>query len=418
MNRTGARYWKGLMTLVVLAVGASTLAPPATAQTNGTEPDQQEVLVHYSLYYENYKNENYRDALPDLHWILDHAPGFPKDKDTNFDRAVKTYEALSVLVMFDRAVPTIQGLDGEIDEFEWTRNKGRFIQTNVDHLDERKGEAIDAYLKAYELDPQRLDPFYLDIIIRNYYTEGDIGAALDFIRELKDTRGEEQEIKDLIKKYFSVIPPEEQMTFLEEQLAEDPENPEIVKQLFDLYEQEGYNDKMMELAPRLQQMDPTPQVLRLLMRLYIENGEYAEAEGLFEQLEDMPESQLKAEDYLNMGIAQQNLGNFNSARTYYRQALEVNSNFNQANEAIASLYATVVPQCGVNDRKDKGVYWLIADAYQRAGNSAAASRYRSVFPTEEDVFFFDEWTKGASVQVSYTCRGLTISGTTTVRTSN
>ena len=220
--------------------------------------------MHYSLYYENFKNENYKDALPDLHWILDNAPGFQRNKDTNFDRAVKAYEALaeqaenaeekrvyldSVLAMYDRAVPTIQGIGGEIDEFEWTRNKGRFIQKYLDDLDDHKEEAIESYRKAYDLDPARLDPYYLDVILSDHYTNGDIGGALDFLRELNEKRGEEEGVQNLIRKYFAVIPPEEQIEFLEEELAKRPDDVEVIQQLFELYEQEGYHAKMMGLAP-------------------------------------------------------------------------------------------------------------------------------------------------------------------------
>ncbi len=435
MNRSGFRYWKALLShaLVVLVVVGTTQAQPAAAQNDGSAPDKQETALHYSLYWENFKNQNYRDAMPDLRWILERAPGFPRDKDQNFERAVTAYEALaeeaaspeekralldSALVMFDRAVPTLRGVGAEIDEFEWTRNKGRFIQKHLQDLDDRKEEAIGAYRKAYQIDPMRIDAYYLDVMLSDSYTKGDIGGVLDFLRELDEKRGDQEEIQNLVKKYFTVIPPDEQIAFLEKQLAADPENLEIIKQLFDLYEKEKYRDKMMEMAPRLLQMDPTPEILRLLTRMYIEDGEVDKAAELFVQLESTPNADIKAEDYYNMGIAQQGLGKYSSAREYFRKALQVNPNFNRANQAIADLYATVVSECGVQDRKDKAVFWLVADAYQRAGNAAGAARYRSVFPSAEDIFFFNEWTEGASTSVSYTCRGLTISGTTIIRKSN
>lgn len=386
--------------------------------------------MHYSLYYENYKNENYEDALPDLLWILENEPGFPKARDVNFERGIDVYEALaesaesaedkrmhldSALVLFDRVVPTIKELGGDIDEFEWTRNKGRFIQEHLDVLDDLKGDAIQAYRKAYELDPTRLDPYYLDVIISDHYTTGDIGGALDFLRELKDARGEEEGVQDLIRKYFAVIPPEEQIAFLEEELEKNPDNVEILTQLFDLYEQEGYHAEMMELAPRMREMEPTPEILRLLTRLYIEDGEYEEAQAVFNELQTLSGGTLKAEDYHNMGIAQQEMGRFGDANRYYRQALEVNPEYRAALRAIADLYATAVASCGVPDREAKGVFWLVADAYQRAGDSAGYARYRAVFPNAEDIFYTSKWTEGSTTSVTYSCRGLTISGQTTVR---
>ena len=437
MTRSVSTLWQGFLTLALtLAVLAgAAYAPPAAAQasTSGC-PDQQEVALHYSLYYENYKNENDRDALSDLHWILENCPGFPRDKDKNFERAVEIYERLagkaddpaqkrayldSVLVMYERAVPVLRAAGAEVDEFEWTLKKGRFIQNNVDDLDDRKGDAIEAYRKAYELDPAQLDPYYLDVILAAYYTDGDIGGALDFLRGLNETRGEEEGIKALITKYFSVIPPEEQITFLEGQLAEDPGNVETLNQLYRLYDRQGMEDKRIETMAMIVEADPSnTSMTRRLIGEYLQSDNFDEAEALFEQLRSTPGFEMAAEDYLNMGYAQLGAENYSEAMRFYRQALDANSDFTPARQAIADLYATLVSKCGIGDRKQKGVFWLVADAYQRAGDSAGAARYRAVFPSEEDVFFFNEWNKGATVSVSYGCRGVSISGSTTVRTSN
>ena len=429
MYRSGSRSWHflSLCTLAALVLAASARTQPAAAQAGDVD---KEAAMHYSLYYENFKNENYKDALPDLHWILDNAPGFLKKKDTNFDRAVTAYEALakqetdpamkrayldSVLSMFDRAVPAIKGIGGEIDEFQWTRDKGRFIQQNLDVLEDQKGMAIESYRKAYDLDPKRLDPYYLDVLISDYYTNGDIGGALDFLRELKDSRGDEEGVENLIRKYFAVIPPEEQIAFLEEQMEADPDNVEVIQQLFELYQQEEYHGKMMELAPKMLALDPTPSVLRLLTRMYLEDGDVDKAAEVFNQLQNMPGVEMKAQDYHNMGIAQQELENYGDARRYYQQAIEVDSEYKQALKAIADLYATAVSRCGVKDREQAAVFWLIADAYNRAGDSGGAARMRSAFPTAEDIFYVERWTNGGSTSVSYGCRGLSISGSTTVR---
>ena len=429
MYRSGSRSWKLPMSfaLVVFVVVGTTRTHPAAAQTGGVD---QEAAMHYSLYYENFKNQNYQDALPDLHWILENAPGFLRNKDINFDRAVKSYEALaeqetdgamkrvyldSVLAMFDRAVPTIKGIGGEIDEFEWTRDKGRFIQRHLDALDDQKGEAIQSYRKAYDLDPARLDAYYLDVILSDHYTEGDIGGVLDFLRELNEKRGEEEGVQNLIRKYFGVIPPDEQITFLEGELEKRPDDGEVIQQLFGLYQDEGYHGKMMELAPKILAMEPTPSVLRMLTRMYIEDGDAEQAVEVFTQMQNTPGLELIAQDYHNMGIAQQELENFGEARNYYRQAAEIDPEYKPAKKATADLYATAASRCGIADREQAAVFWLIADAYSRAGDNAGAARMSSAFPTAEDIFYVKKWTPGGSTTATYSCRGLTIAGTTTVR---
>ena len=402
--------------------------PVSTAQSQ--EVTEQEIRIQYSLYWEYFKTENYVDARSSLDWILANAPAFPRNRDQNFERGVTLYEGLaeaaedpderralldSALAILDRAVPVMQSLDGEIDEFEWTLMKGRFIQKHVDDLEDVKEQAIEAYWGAYELQPETLDPYYIDVLIGDLYTNGDLGGALDFLREVQDARGEEEGVQGLVAKYFTVIPPEEQIVFLEEQLAENPDDSEVLIQLFELYEQEGYRDEMLGLAPQMLAMDPTPEVLRLLSRMYLEDGDADQAMAIFEQLSGMSGVELMPEDYHNMGIAHQDKENFGQARTFYRNALDIDPDFEKSLKAIPDLYATAASSCGISDREDAAVFWLIADAYSRAGDSAGAARMRTAFPSAEDIFYVQKWTVGESTQVSYSCRGLTISGTTTVR---
>ncbi len=419
---------RSALRLLLVAFVAACAAPTLLhAQPAGLDP---EAAMHYSLYYENFKNKNFADALPDLRWILDNDPGFHRKKDTNFSRGVELFEGLAeleenpakkgewlaeALTLFDRAVPAIQEIGGEIDEFEWARDKGRFIQKHLDHLGDHKDEAVEAYRRAYELDPARLDPYYLDVLVGDLYASGDLGVTLDFLRELQETRGEEAGVESLVRKYFVVIPPDEQIAFLEEQMAANPEDMEVIQQLFNLYDQEGYHSALMQLAPKMLELDPTPSTLRKLMRLYREDGDSYQAIAIFEQLSELPNVKLIAEDYHSTGLAQQEIENFVDARTYYRKALEIDPTFKYALPAIANLYETATGRCGIQDREQSAVFWLIADAYSRAGDSKSANRMRTAFPTAEDIFYVQAWTSGEPAQVSYSCRGLTISGTTTVR---
>ena len=263
--------------------------------------------------------------------------------------------------------------------------------------------------------PFGIAPYYLDVLINELYQAGDIGGALDFLRELQEVRGEEAEIDNLIRKYFVVIPPDEQIGFLEEQLQASPDDSEVIVQLFELYQQEAYREEMLALAPKVLAMEPSASTLRLLTRMYVEDGDNDRAIELFGQLSAMPDVELLAQDYFNMGTAHQDMEEYRAARDYYRQAIEADPEFTPAARAIPDLYSTVVARCGVADREQAAVFWLIADAYARIGDGAGAARMATAFPTAEDVFYVADWTNGESTQVSYSCGGLTISGTTTVR---
>ena len=395
-----------------------------------TPPGDQETRIHYSLYYENFKNENYRDALPDLVWILYNAPAFNRNNDINFRRSIELYQSLadqeqdpaqkrmwldSALVQYERVIPVLSELEAEFDQFVWIRNKGRFIQTNVNELADLRSEMIASYLAAYEMEPTRIDPYYLDVLISDAYQSGDIGGALDFMRQLREQRGDEESIDALIRKYFVIIPPDEQIAFLEQQNEADPDNVEVVTQLFELYQQEGYREEMLSLADQVLSLDPTSSILRILTRMYVEDGDNERAIETFRQMEAMPDVEIRAQDYFNLGLAYQDMENFREARNYFRRSLEIDPEFSPAQTAIPILYSTAISSCGVADREQAAVFWLVADQYARLGDQEGVNRMATAFPTAEDIFYVTRWTTGEPAQVSYTCRGLTISGTTIVR---
>ena len=405
--------------------------PLASTVLAQTTVDVAEIRMHYTLYHENWKNQNFRDALPNLVWILYNAPtGYRRTSDVNFDRAIETFQGLadeeedpakkrawldSALVHFDRVIPVLSELDIEFDPFIWTRDKGRFIQTNINELADLRPDMIAAYRSAYEMDSQRIDPYYLDVIVRDLYQGGDIGGTLDFLRELRDKRGDEESIEDLIRRYFSVIPPDEQIAFLEEQFEADPDNAELVTRLFGLYQQEAYREEMLGLADKVLSMKPTAATLRLLTRMYVEDGDNERAIELFGQMQALPDVEIIAQDYYNIGLAYQDMESFREARDHFRLAIEADPEFQQARVAIPNLYSTAVASCGVADREQSAVFWVIADEYSRIGDQDGVNRMATAYPNAEDIFYVTRWKIGESTQVSYTCRGMTISGTTTVR---
>jgi tetratricopeptide (TPR) repeat protein len=442
MQHNGISYWKSALCTVLLALLVTSFvnAQPAAAQTGEDEISDQDKAIHYSLYYENYKNENYADALPDLRWILLKAPAYPRNKDTNFERATEIYEALaeqaesseetrawldSALVIFDTAVPRLNDLGAEVDEFVWLRDKGRFIQTHKDELSDLQDQAIDAYLAMYELEPERVNPYYLSVILNDHLSNQEYGTALDFMGELSETRGDEPEVAQVIEDAKSRIDPEDLIDFLEDQVEADPDNIELRLQYLEAANELGLEDEALETVNELltlaeEQPDEFSEDLlidlyRQALDAHVKAGNVSESRLAFDKLEELG-AEIKAEDYYNMGVIEQQATNYGSAKRYYRQALNLDPDFRQARVAIPNLYVTAASTCNASaDRETRAVYWLIADAYRAAGMASQAGQFEQYGPSEEDIFYMDKWTKGQSTSVSFTCQGLTISGSTIVR---
>ena len=135
-----------LLGALVASVLTLALAPqPALAQSStDSEVSQQQKAMHYSLYYENFKNDNFEGARKDLQWILANAPGFPKGDDRNYERAVELYAGLAKqatddpnkqAAYIDTAMTYLTSAESKMkeqnldySEYEWELEKGRFLQ--------------------------------------------------------------------------------------------------------------------------------------------------------------------------------------------------------------------------------------------------------------------------------------------------
>jgi len=145
----------------------------------------------------------------------------------------------------------------------------------------------------------------------------------------------------------------------------------------------------------------------------LDDGEPRKAFDLLQKMIEMDEASATAQDYYNMGVAQQQMGSLAKARTYFREAIDTDSSFGSAYMAIGDLYASAVSQCtgGELSLQDRAVYWLATDYYQRAkaNDSSVASaanqnigRYREYFPSKEKIFF-KGWEPGQSYSIDYGC---------------
>jgi hypothetical protein len=414
-----------VLTMMVVAFTAQ--AQPASAQSEGA-PDEQTKAMNYSLYWEEFKNGNYsHHALSHLKWILEHAPAFPRNDDRNFKRLVEAYDSLSAraddpsvsqayldsaLSVFDTAVPALKQANADVDEFEWVLEKARFIQSKVDDLPEAQAELISLYEKAYALAPERLQDYYLMVLVQTYSGQ-DKQKTLDFMDELEGQFGDRQELMSYITQARDALftSPEERMAFLEERRLREPDNMDLVNELFDIYRELRMRDKMYEIGEELLTRTPTSATYRIIAKLRLDDGEAQEAFDLYQKALDMPGAEARVEDYYNMGIAQQQLGSLSRARQFFRRALEVNPNYGRAHIAIGDLYVTSVSNCGSFEREDKAVYWLAVDYYEQARQrdpSVAAqanqkiNTYRRSFPNAEDMFFRN-WSAGQSYRIDYGC---------------
>lgn len=430
----------------IFCVGLLLLVAPArSAQAqDSSEPSRQEKLMHYSLYWENFKNENFESARNDLLWILEHAPDVPKGDDRNYERVVQLYEGLAEqasneetrTAYLDTAATYLTSAPQEMEEkglqfdrYDWEVKKGRFIEDHQGSLPdlEELDNPVAHYQKAFELAPKEINGYYVQRVLQSYLEQNDIQKALEFANMVEEKRGDDEEVAQMIrsarKKIFGMNP-QARIAHLEEQVNEYPDSTQLLTDLFDAYTEQGNISKASELASRLMKMEPSAETVRQIAEMRLENGRPKAALQAYDRAVKQG-AELKAEDYFNRGTAYQEMDQLPQAREEYRRAIELKEDFGEAYIAIGDLYALAVNQCsgGQMARNDKAVYWSAVDKYQQAKrrdpsiSSTANSKintYRKVFPNREDIFYREDWTNGQSFTIDYGCYSW-IGETTTVR---
>lgn len=434
--------------LIGFLLGAFTVlgvsVQPAQAQDSG--PSKQQKAMHYSLYHENFKNEQFESAKGDLEWIMENAPGFPRGDARNFRRHYQLYEGLAQnadsdeqrLAYLDTAATVLatatekmDQLDLEYDQYRWEIRKGRFMQDHEDALPELSTDeltsAMSHYRKAFELAPSEVDSYYIQQVLRGYLNSNQQDKALEFLSQVENERGDDDEVNQIISSVRNDIfgkNPQAQISYLEDKLEANPDNMDVMQSLFDAYVQQGNISKASDLAPRLMKSNPPAEIVRQIAEMRLEDGRPEAALEAYDRAVEQG-AELKAEDYHKRGEAHQKMNNFSKARSEFRKAVEMLPDFGEAYVSIGDLYARAVSECSGSElgRKDKAVYWAAVDKYEEAigANSSISSvaeskieSYRKYFPTQEDIFYREDWEEGSDFTIDYGCYSW-ISETTTVR---
>ena len=436
-------WWSSVAGLLILAL-APLVALGQTSEEEG--PSDMDIRRTYSLYTEDYNNEDWESAAPNLRWMLENAPAQPFNDDRNYRRAVDLYVGLaegaddeadrrayldSAAVMLSSAPNTLEEQSVEHSDYRWEMRRGRFLQQYGAELDgsyENLETAPIHYEQAFEIDPERMQTYYINEIIESYVNQGNQADAVAFMGRVEELRGDNEEIMEIVNRERERIfdrNPAAFTDYLEGVVEEEPDNLQAMSELFSAYLEQRNYDEASAMTEDLLAMDPPASVYLDIAQLFLEDGNPQRAFDTFEEAEEKGAS-FTAADYHSMGEAQQQMGQLSKARTYFRQALNADSRYAEAHVSIGDLYVEAVSECSGAEmgRSDRAVYWLAVDHYAQAqqlgdasvANSAQskARTYREYFPSTEDIFYRDDWNEGESIQINSGCYSW-INESTTVR---
>jgi tetratricopeptide (TPR) repeat protein len=426
-----------------------TLSSQAFSQSE--PPYGMSEIQAYSIFYENYRTGSYDMARQFGRWMIENKPRDIEGANRfslprQFERMITVYAELSkqatdpsissayidtALTIYADAFETFS--EEEIDYYEWHLNRGRFYQEYQENVENGLNKAYAEYETAFELNPENLaqaaDGYYIQILLSNYVNNEERDKALAMIDTVEPMASPTllEHIDKIQNDLFS--DPVERVGFLESQLAENPEDTEIMSELIDLYDETDQRQEGIELAQRLYEMEQSFESARRLADFAKADGRNQDAINyLSEAIEMTDDTNAKKNIRLEMAEIYQNLGNLQAARQAARQASSLDGNWGQPFIRIAEIYATAVRNCTSGrqiERNDRTVYWLVLDYLDRArsvdsSTSSTVNRlyrtYEPVMPTTE-MKFFQGWEAGDSFQINSSlaeCYGW-INESTTVR---
>ncbi|MDC8003017.1 hypothetical protein POV27_03085 [Aureisphaera galaxeae] len=151
-----------------------------------------------------------------------------------------------------------------------------------------------------------------------------------------------------------------------------------------------------QMVQQLHTLQPSASSAFYLGRLAAKDGKPSQAKSYYEQaieLETDPNQKVKY--YYNLAENYRKKGSYGQARKYYRDMLDIKPNAGSAYLKIASMYAKSANNCGSKPFEKRAINWLAAQMADKAARvdpsiastaRSAASSYRQRAPSKSDIF--------------------------------
>lgn len=424
-----------------------------TEQSSVQPPSGMSEIQAYSIFYENYKNDSFEEAIKFGRWMWQAMPetieGYSRfELSRQIDRLTTAYSEVAkkkqdpslkeayvdtALLIFDRAFEKFS--DDTDAKYDWYIKRGRLLQTHSDNVENASMRAAEDYYKAFQLKPEALTKrskgYYIQRILNEFATGGKKDEALAVMKKAEPFASQK-----LLNSFSSIREdlfesPEEQIAFLESELENNPKDQEVLTKLREVYQSQEMAAKVREVSQKLYELNPNFENIMAVAEAAKNNANYNTSIKYFkEAMGKASTNKEKANIALNISEAYLNQDQLQSARQYARQAIDYNSSWGDPYIQIADIYARAVSQC-TSDRKltpeDKAVYWLVLDyldkAKQTDPNTASEvdrkyQSYKPVTPSKSEKFFWKPpLEEGESFEIDSSlmkCYGW-INETTTVR---
>ncbi len=357
---------------------------------------EYELNKAWSTAYEHYKNKNYRSAIKPFWTVieLDTIDRFKDKYSLLSDAYIKLNNPDSAQIVLEQGVKAYA--------------ENAFLHRTLAYFLDGRGQTEDAiheYQKATEIDPSKVTDWKAlgNLYIKNDQLEQAI-KALEKVVEL-DPKDQDSQ-RALSRLYKSTGNVDAAIQRMEEVKKLDPNNIENLFSLGREYFNNGDYDKAvvnLELLLKLKPDDAT--AMEYLGNALQNREDYRRAINVYNEIMKLQPQNKKI--LCDMATSYRELGQFQTARNYARQALGIDSKYGLAHIVIGEIYESQTEKCYTARGKklpefdDKLVYDLAYQEYQKAAQDIqfkdTAERkmtYINDFrPTKEDLFFHKGQTR-------------------------
>lgn len=386
----------------------------------------------YSLFQDEFRNEQWDMALTYNRYLISEHPKTMEGVDSyrgdrQFDRMIDIYTGIaqeqeddelkeayldSALYMYEWVFNIFDA--DEIDEYRWLMNRGRYYQEHSDDIEDGMQHAYADYERLFEMDVERTtesgDGYYVQIMLQNLKNQGEHEKVIEWIERAEPYAGDslKEEFAELRDEIFSE--PEDRVNWLLTVLEDDPENVDVMEEIYELYDELGESDKKWEMARDIYQLDPSFDNVMRMARLHGDEGQFEEAnEYLIESLELTNNAERRKETTMRLSQNYLNMREFEDAFEFAERAADAVSDSGEPYVQKADIIAQTVSTCAGGDmgRRDRAVYWLVLDYLDRAEEIDSGversvrnrySNYENSMPSSEDKHFMG-WGTGDSFTV-------------------
>lgn len=375
------------------------------------------------IYYQMYKSKQYASAYESWKYVYDNCPAAYKNtfifapniieaklKEANDPAITKMLEDL-LIESYDKRLEYFPGNEDYV-----YGNKG------LDLMKYRKDDpqaAYDAFMKAYEADPNDLPAAVLNGIFisgarlyndklftienvfetynlvseaierttnaiyvkqEEYAKKVESGAELD-AKEQKDTAALGRElyrfdvVNGNVEKTLAPIATCDKLQLLynQETVEQNINNAEWLRRASKMLSKERRNEEgemedctdlpiFFVIAEQNYKLEPSPVSARAVGKLAWSRKDYNKAVQYFTEAAELEvDPNKKADDYLKVCISHQKMGNMSSAKTFALKAASLKKKWGDPYVILATLYGGAEGAWGSNVVEKKAVYWAAID---------------------------------------------------------